>query len=83
MYLFFFCLHTACKQPPVINDGKYDEDLSDKYKEGQKVSFSCYDRTLTQPSDGRIVCGDSGWVENAICSRSWFISCTNTFDCEY
>ena len=69
--------HTACKKPPVIVDGAYDENLSDQYIEGQKVSFTCSDRTLTQPKDGLIVCGNSGWVENATCTRSWFISLTN------
>ena len=66
------CFHTACRKPPGINDGSYNDVVLDKYIEGQIVSFTCNDKTLTQPSNGQIVCGDSGWVENATCTRSSF-----------
>ena len=73
--MFYF--HTACTTPPTIVDGVYVGETSEKYVEGEKVYFTCDKTTyLAEPENGQIVCGDSGWEDEATCTRSWFISCT-------
>ena len=66
-----FIFYTACSKPPALTDGNYDADLSDKYTKGDIVQFTCDEETLTHPSTSTIECGESGWMENATCTRSW------------
>ena len=77
LYFLNFTLinfNTACTTLPELVNGTYIEGISENYIKGATVNFACDDETYRiVPSNGQIVCGDSGWVENPTCSKSWSI----------
>ena len=73
-FFLYFNFNTACTTPPEIVNGTYIEGISENYIKGATVNFACdYETYRIVPSNGQIVCGDSGWVENPTCSKSWSI----------
>ena len=58
-----------CTKPPPITNGKYNETLVEKYRQGQVINgFHCDPGFLPSPADGLLECGPEGWLENGICN---------------
>ena len=56
--------------PPSFDNGNYNETLLSNYAAGDTVGFECESETHTEPKSSEIECGDSGWIAQAVCTKS-------------